>query len=122
MQHLVARGERPLELLEPTSVEETIQILNNIKNKYEAHHHVQYSEDAIEKAVKLSERGPAEVWFGDPGQAGNDNAHLKDPRAVALDSKGHLFVADCGNNRVLVLNEKDKSFAGSLLHRGGQDP
>ena len=43
-------------MVEPTTVEETIQILNNIKNKYEAHHHVQYSEDAIEKAVKLSER------------------------------------------------------------------
>ena len=43
-------------MVEPTSVEETIQILNNIKGKYEAHHHVSYSEDAIEKAVKLSER------------------------------------------------------------------
>ncbi|NMW17713.1 MAG: ATP-dependent Clp protease ATP-binding subunit [Chlorobiaceae bacterium] len=43
-------------MVEPTSVDETIQILNNIKSKYEAHHHVNYSEDAIEKAVKLSER------------------------------------------------------------------
>jgi len=43
-------------MVEPTSVEETIQILNNIKNKYEAHHHVLYSEAAIEKAVKHSER------------------------------------------------------------------
>jgi ATP-dependent Clp protease ATP-binding subunit ClpC len=43
-------------MVEPTSVEETIQILNNIKGKYESHHHVHYSEDAIEKAVKLSER------------------------------------------------------------------
>ena len=43
-------------MVEPTSVEETIQILNNIKGKYETHHHVRYSEDAIEKAVKLSER------------------------------------------------------------------
>jgi len=43
-------------MVEPTSVEETIQILNNIKSKYESHHHVHYSEDAIEKAVKLSER------------------------------------------------------------------
>ncbi|NTW74735.1 MAG: ATP-dependent Clp protease ATP-binding subunit [Chlorobiaceae bacterium] len=43
-------------MVEPTSVEETIQILNNIKGKYETHHHVHYSEDAIEKAVKLSER------------------------------------------------------------------
>ncbi|NTU68314.1 MAG: ATP-dependent Clp protease ATP-binding subunit [Chlorobiaceae bacterium] len=43
-------------MVEPTSVEETIQILNNIKGKYETHHHVRYAEDAIEKAVKLSER------------------------------------------------------------------
>jgi ATP-dependent Clp protease ATP-binding subunit ClpC len=43
-------------MVEPTSVEETIQILNNIKGKYETHHHVRYSEDAIEKAVRLSER------------------------------------------------------------------
>ena len=43
-------------MVEPTSVDETIQILNNIKSKYESHHHVSYSEEAIEKAVKLSER------------------------------------------------------------------
>jgi len=43
-------------MVEPTSVEETIQILNNIKGKYETHHHVHYSGEAIEKAVKLSER------------------------------------------------------------------
>ena len=43
-------------MVEPTSVDETIQILNNIKSKYESHHHVNYSEDAIEKAVTLSER------------------------------------------------------------------
>ncbi|MBM3423067.1 MAG: ATP-dependent Clp protease ATP-binding subunit [Chlorobi bacterium] len=43
-------------MVEPASVDETIQILNNIKSKYESHHHVRYSEDAIEKAVKFSER------------------------------------------------------------------
>ena len=43
-------------MVEPTSVDETIQILNNIKSKYESHHHVKYSDDAIDKAVKLSER------------------------------------------------------------------
>ena len=43
-------------MVEPTSVDETIQILNNIKSKYEIHHHVNYSGDSIEKAVKLSER------------------------------------------------------------------
>jgi len=43
-------------MVEPATVDETILILNNIKSKYEVHHHVRYSEDAIEKAVKLSER------------------------------------------------------------------
>jgi len=43
-------------MVEPPSYEETIQILNNIKFKYEEHHHVRYSNDAIEAAVKLSNR------------------------------------------------------------------
>jgi len=43
-------------MVEPTSVDETIQILNNIKSKYESHHHVNYSENSIDKAVRLSER------------------------------------------------------------------
>lgn len=43
-------------MVEPTSVDETIQILKNIKAKYEAHHHVRYSDHAIDKAVTLSER------------------------------------------------------------------
>src|ERR1035437_5929509 len=43
-------------MVEPPSYEETIQILNNIKFKYEEHHHVKYSQDAIDSAVKLSNR------------------------------------------------------------------
>ena len=43
-------------MVEPTSVDETIQILNNIKSKYEVHHHVNYSDNSIDKAVRLSER------------------------------------------------------------------
>ena len=43
-------------MVDATSVEETIQILENIKDKYEDHHHVNYTSDALESAVKLSER------------------------------------------------------------------
>lgn len=43
-------------MVEPPSYEETIKILSNIKFKYEEHHHVKYSDDAIESAVKLSNR------------------------------------------------------------------
>ena len=43
-------------MIEPPSVDETIQILENIKSKYEDYHNVLYSNDAIEACVKLSDR------------------------------------------------------------------
>jgi len=43
-------------IIEPPSVDETIQILTNIKSKYEDYHSVLYSDDAIEACVKLSDR------------------------------------------------------------------
>jgi len=43
-------------MVEPPTFDETIQILENIKFKYEEHHHVKYSKDAVDTAVKLSNR------------------------------------------------------------------
>ncbi|MDO1450300.1 ATP-dependent Clp protease ATP-binding subunit [Rhodocytophaga aerolata] len=43
-------------MVDATSPEETIEILTNIKEKYEDHHHVIYSPEAIEACVKLSDR------------------------------------------------------------------
>ncbi len=43
-------------LIDPTSAEETIEILNNIKNKYEDHHLVTYSEEAVKACVHLTDR------------------------------------------------------------------
>ncbi|MBX3254101.1 MAG: ATP-dependent Clp protease ATP-binding subunit [Chitinophagaceae bacterium] len=43
-------------LVDPPSVDETIQILQNIKPKYEEYHNVTYSQDAIDACVKLSDR------------------------------------------------------------------
>ena len=43
-------------LVEATSIDETIEILTNIKEKYEDHHHVTFTPEAIISAVKLSER------------------------------------------------------------------
>jgi len=43
-------------IVEPTSVDETITILNNIKPKYEDHHNVLYTPEAIEACVKLTNR------------------------------------------------------------------
>ncbi len=43
-------------IIDPTSVEETIEILHNIKEKYEDHHYVKYTDQAIEACVKLTNR------------------------------------------------------------------
>lgn len=43
-------------LVEPTTVDDTIQILNEIKGVYETHHSVQYTKEAVESCVKLSDR------------------------------------------------------------------
>ena len=52
-------------IVEPTSVEETITILNNIKNKYEDHHNVTYTDEAIEACVKLTNRYMSERFLPD---------------------------------------------------------
>ncbi len=52
-------------IIEPTSVEETIEILMNIKNKYEDHHNVTYTDDAIKACVKLTDRYMTERYLPD---------------------------------------------------------
>jgi ATP-dependent Clp protease ATP-binding subunit ClpC len=52
-------------MVEPTSVPETITILNNIKNKYEDHHNVIYTDEAIEACVKLTDRYMSERFLPD---------------------------------------------------------
>lgn len=43
-------------LVEPTSFDETVEILNNIKSRYEDHHNVRYTDEAIKACVKLTTR------------------------------------------------------------------
>ncbi len=62
-------------LIEPTSIDETIQILNNIKERYEDHHMVSYTPEAIAACVKLTER-----YITD--------RHLPDKAIDALDEVG----------------------------------
>ena len=51
----LARRFQPVEVKEP-SIDETIKILKGIQKRYEDYHHVKYTDDAIEAAVKLSAR------------------------------------------------------------------
>ncbi len=62
-------------MIEPTSAEETVIILNNIKERYEEHHNVFYTAEAIEACVKLTQR-----YISD--------RHLPDKAIDALDEAG----------------------------------
>jgi len=52
-------------IVEPTSVDESIEILQNIKDKYEIHHNVTYTDEAIEACVKLTNRYMTERFLPD---------------------------------------------------------
>ncbi|MCK5782109.1 MAG: ATP-dependent Clp protease ATP-binding subunit [Flavobacteriales bacterium] len=62
-------------MVEPTNEEETIEILNNIKDKYESHHNVNYTPEAIKACVQLTDR-----YISD--------RHLPDKAIDALDEAG----------------------------------
>ncbi|MCF6180940.1 ATP-dependent Clp protease ATP-binding subunit [Lutibacter sp.] len=61
-------------IVEPTSVEETIQILQNIKDKYEEHHNVDYTDDALEACVKLTNRYMTDRFLPDKAIDAMDEA------------------------------------------------
>jgi len=61
-------------IIEPTSIEETIQILNNIKDKYEDHHNVDFTSDAIEACVKLTNRYMTDRFLPDKAIDAMDEA------------------------------------------------
>ena len=52
-------------LVEPTSKEETLQILQNLKGRYEEHHHVAYTDEALAACVRLTERYITDRQFPD---------------------------------------------------------
>ncbi|KPJ74879.1 MAG: hypothetical protein AMS14_04655, partial [Planctomycetes bacterium DG_20] len=64
--------------------------------------------------VELPARAAYKPFFGDPAVPGGDDKHLNDPRGLASDGKGRIYVADRGNNRIVVLNEEDGRFVKSF--------
>ena len=85
-------------MVEPTSVDETIEILHNIKERYEDHHNVTYSKEAIEACVKLTAR-----YITD--------RYLPDKAIDALDESGSRVHISNINvpDRIVKLEEKIES-------------
>ena len=61
-------------LVEPTSPEETLQILRNIKDKYEEHHNVTYTDEALEACVRLTDRYVTDRYLPDKAIDAMDEA------------------------------------------------
>jgi DNA-binding beta-propeller fold protein YncE len=57
---------------------------------------------AVCRVAMTPQPGAAEVFIGKPAEPGDDNAHFSQPRSVACDAAGNVYVADFGNNRIQV--------------------
>ncbi len=98
-------------LVEPTSVEETIEILHNIKERYEDHHNVTYTPEAIEACVRLTAR-----YISD--------RHLPDKAIDALDESGsRVHISNISvPERIIKLEEKiEEVRAAKILAVKGQN-
>lgn len=83
-------------VVEPTSINETIEILHNIKKKYEDHHNVNYTDEAIEACVKLTSRYLTDRFLPDKALDALDEAgarihitQMKVPQQI-LDAEAEL--------------------------------
>lgn len=84
-------------IVNPTSADETLQILNNIKARYEQHHHVRYTDDALNACVRLTERYVTDRAFPDKAIDALDE----------VGSKVHLRNADVPES----IKEKEKEIS-----------
>ena len=82
-------------IVEPTNIEETIEILKNIKERYEEHHNVLYTDEAIKACVKLTDRYISE-------------RHLPDKAIDALDEAGSRVHITNINVPEKILNLEDE--------------
>jgi ATP-dependent Clp protease ATP-binding subunit ClpC len=94
-------------MVDPTTVDETIQILRNIKHKYEEHHGVRYLDKAIDAAVKLSDRYITDRYLPDKAidvlDESGSRVHLANihvPKEI-LDLEGEIEKIKQSKNQVV---------------------
>ena len=105
-------------MVEPPTVDETVQILTNIQSKYEDYHNVSYSKDAIDACVKLSDRYMTDRLLPDKAIDVMDEVgarvHLKNinvpPNILELEKK----IEDVKNEKNKVVKSQKFEEAASL--------
>lgn len=111
-------------LIEPTSPEETLQILRNIKDKYEEHHNVVYTEEALEACVRLTDRYVTDRYFPDKAIDAMDEAgsrihltHISVPKEIEEQEK---LLADTRQHKNEAIRLQNFELAASFRDRERQ--
>lgn len=98
-------------MVEPTSVEETIQILNQIKDKYEEHHNVTYTDEAIVACVNLTSRYITDRFLPDKAIDAMDEAgsrvYIKNMKVPAMIIDYEKEIEEIKNLKQKAVNKQD---------------
>lgn len=104
-------------IVEPSSPDETLTILNNIKERYESHHHVTYSDDAITACVKLTQRYVPDRSLPDKAIDALDEAgahiHLRHADIPEDITKLEKFIRDAKQRKLQAVHNQDFELAAS---------
>ena len=111
-------------IVDPTTAEETLQILRNIKPRYEEHHNVIYTEDALQACVKLTERYISDRNFPDKAIDALDEAgsrvHISNiivPKSIEeLEAK----IEDTKNEKLAAVKSQNFELAASFRDKERQ--
>ncbi|MBJ2184405.1 MAG: ATP-dependent Clp protease ATP-binding subunit [Muribaculaceae bacterium] len=104
-------------MVEPTTAEQTLVILNNIKPKYEAHHNVEYTDGALDACVKLTERYISDRNFPDKAIDALDEAgarvHVANIEVPEEIEKLEAEIADATRRKVEAAQAQNFELAAS---------
>ena len=108
-------------IVESPDAEETTHILKNIKDRYEDHHNVRYTDEAIVACVKLSERYITDRCFPDKAidvldEAGS-RVHLTNIQVPQEIEQQEALIADAHNQKNLAVKNQDYELAAEYRDR-----
>ena len=108
-------------MVEPTTTDETLQILKNIKERYEEHHNVNYTDDALEACVKLTDRYITDRNFPDKAIDALDEAgsrvHLTNITAPKEIEEQEKLIDEARNNKNEAVRCQNFELAASFRDR-----
>lgn len=111
-------------LVEPTTNEETLQILKNIRDRYEFHHHVSYTDEALEACVRLTDRYVTDRFMPDKAIDAMDETgsrvHLKNANIPPEISEKEKELEHIKEKKTLAVSNQNFELAAGYRDRQTQ--